>query len=212
MTIQTINIGNVVNDGLGDDLRTAFQKVNSNFSTLGAELAITVVDAGAGSGVSLFKAKVDSELQFKTLSQGRYIELTDTGDSIYIKNNAPDAFFKFDTDSGVITAGTGNTLGHITIQGAAASNSITGRKDIEVTTNGTSILYVKNTIPVVDILTIFDFGPITEVGPENDPNPGAPNPNMYNNVLQFAISNSNVDFGTITLPGRLNLDCGFVTI
>ena len=27
MTIQTINIGNVVNDGLGDDLRTAFEKV-----------------------------------------------------------------------------------------------------------------------------------------------------------------------------------------
>jgi hypothetical protein len=34
MTIQTINIGNVVNDGLGDDLRTAFEKVNANFADL----------------------------------------------------------------------------------------------------------------------------------------------------------------------------------
>ena len=34
MAIQTINIGNIVNDKLGDDLRTAFQKVNANFSAL----------------------------------------------------------------------------------------------------------------------------------------------------------------------------------
>ena len=34
MTIQTINIGNVVNDGLGDNLRSAFQKVNDNFAEL----------------------------------------------------------------------------------------------------------------------------------------------------------------------------------
>ncbi len=34
MAIQTINLGNVVNDGLGDDLRTAFQKVNANFTEL----------------------------------------------------------------------------------------------------------------------------------------------------------------------------------
>jgi hypothetical protein len=41
MAIQTINIGNVVNDGLGDDLRTAFQKVNANFTALDAELSVT---------------------------------------------------------------------------------------------------------------------------------------------------------------------------
>ena len=34
--IQTINIGNLVNDGTGDDLRTAFEKVNSNFTNLDA--------------------------------------------------------------------------------------------------------------------------------------------------------------------------------
>lgn len=36
MAIQTINLGNYANDGTGDDLRTAFQKVNSNFTELGA--------------------------------------------------------------------------------------------------------------------------------------------------------------------------------
>jgi hypothetical protein len=34
MTIDTINLGNYANDGTGDDLRTAFTKVNSAFETL----------------------------------------------------------------------------------------------------------------------------------------------------------------------------------
>jgi len=34
MTIQKVNIGSVVNDGTGDDLRTAFVKANNNFDEL----------------------------------------------------------------------------------------------------------------------------------------------------------------------------------
>jgi hypothetical protein len=34
MTIQKVNIGSVVNDGTGDDLRTAFVKANNNFDQL----------------------------------------------------------------------------------------------------------------------------------------------------------------------------------
>ena len=34
MAIQTINIGNIANDGTGDDLREAFIKVNNNFTEL----------------------------------------------------------------------------------------------------------------------------------------------------------------------------------
>ena len=30
MSIETINIGNIANDGTGDDLRSAFIKVNNN--------------------------------------------------------------------------------------------------------------------------------------------------------------------------------------
>jgi len=34
MTIQTINIGSSANDGTGDQLRTAFDKINDNFGEL----------------------------------------------------------------------------------------------------------------------------------------------------------------------------------
>ena len=67
MPIQTINIGNYANDSTGDDLRTAFQKVNANFT----ELAVTAsVGNGAnlGSGTGIFKDKNLTTLQFKTLT------------------------------------------------------------------------------------------------------------------------------------------------
>ena len=38
--IQTINLGSYANDGSGDDLRTAFKKVNENFALLGTDIPI----------------------------------------------------------------------------------------------------------------------------------------------------------------------------
>ena len=34
MAKQTVNIGTIVNDGTGDDLRTSFDKINDNFKRL----------------------------------------------------------------------------------------------------------------------------------------------------------------------------------
>ena len=65
MTIlQTINIGNYENDGTGDDLRVAFQKVNNNFSNLSNDVT-NAVNVGAGAGV--FSQKSNTVLQFKSL-------------------------------------------------------------------------------------------------------------------------------------------------
>lgn len=40
MAIQTINLGSYANDGSGDDLRTAFNKVNANFALLGTDIPL----------------------------------------------------------------------------------------------------------------------------------------------------------------------------
>jgi hypothetical protein len=40
MAIQTIKIGQYANDGSGDDLRTAFTKVNANFALLGTDIPV----------------------------------------------------------------------------------------------------------------------------------------------------------------------------
>ena len=190
MTIQTINIGNVVNDGLGDDLRTAFQKVNANFTDLSAQLTITAVNVN-NTGVGVFKEKVGAELRFKKLVSGTKMLLTDTDDSIVVNNTAPDAFIRIDTDAGVMLA---STHQQITIAGAAAPGSVTSVKDIEVNAFGSTIS-IKTVIPVTDILTSYDFGAIT---------------GTLNNSMQALFSASNMDFGTITLPGRFDLDCGSI--
>ena len=58
MTIQTINIGALANDGTGDDLRAAFLKVNNNFNELDLrdDESTTVSNIGTG-GNSVFKQR-----------------------------------------------------------------------------------------------------------------------------------------------------------
>ena len=188
MTIQTINIGNVVNDGLGDDLRTAFQKVNANFSTLSSSLTITAVNIGT-TGVGVFKEKAGTELQFKNLVSGTKMLLDETADSIIVNNTAPDAFITFDTNSGTMLA---STHQQITLSGGPSTGSTTSRNDIEVSTFGSTV-YFKTIVPVTDIVQSYDFGTIT---------------GEYTNAIQFALASSNIDFGTVNLPGRMDLDCG----
>jgi hypothetical protein len=192
MTIQNINIGNVVNDGLGDDLRTAFEKVNANFADLSTQLTITVGSAQT-SGISLYKNKVGSQLIFKNLVAGTKMTLDDTGSAVIFNNTSPDAFTRFETNSGNIVAGVGNASA-ITLSGTPAPGNVTGRSDIEVTTSG-SYVYFKTIVPVTDILTVYDFGTIS---------------GDFTNAMQLALSAANIDFGTIDFPGRIDIDCGSI--
>ena len=195
MTIQTINIGNVVNDGLGDDLRTAFQKVNANFTELNSTLTVTAANLGE-TGTGIFKEKVGTELQFKSLVPGNYVAFDENNDVIEIRNTMPDSFWRIDTNGTPIIAGTNNSRGHITFSGSSAPGSTTSRSDIEVTTFGSTV-YFKTIIPVTDILTSYDFGVIN---------------GSFNNSMQTLYAASNMDFGTISLPSRVDLDCGGILV
>jgi archaellum component FlaF (FlaF/FlaG flagellin family) len=190
MTIQTINIGNVVNDGLGDDLRTAFEKVNANFSDLSTQLTITATNVGTV-GVGVFKEKVGADLRFKKLVSGTKMLLNENTDTVTVNNTAPDSFIRIDTDAGAMLA---STYQQITMAGTAAPGSTTSRKDIEVTAFGSTVSF-KTIIPVTDILTSYDFGTIN----------GA-----YTNAVQVALQSANIDFGTVLLPGRIDIDCGAI--
>ena len=53
MAKQVINIGSVANDGTGDPLRTAFDKVNDNFTELYSDDAGDVNSVNAGTGISV---------------------------------------------------------------------------------------------------------------------------------------------------------------
>lgn len=185
MTIQTINIGNVVNDGLGDDLRTAFQKVNANFAGLSAELTITGRNLGA-SGATVFKQKNGTQLEFRNLVAGNKMQFTETADSVIVDSTAPDSFTRIDTNAGYVTANNVNA-GHITLQGG---------RDVDVTTLGNTIT-VNTILPVTRILSTFDFGPIGS---------------NFITTTQLALAFANIDFGTITTSSLINVDSGSLTI
>jgi hypothetical protein len=67
MTILPILLGNYANDGTGDDLRTAFDKVNQNFASLSTSVAVAN-GYNLGPGVGVFADKNLTNLEFKTLT------------------------------------------------------------------------------------------------------------------------------------------------
>jgi hypothetical protein len=179
MAIQTINIGNAVNDGLGDDLRTAFQKVNANFTELNSSLTVTASNAGS-TGEGVFKQKVGANLEFKRLSAGTKILLDGRADDIIINNTQPDAFVRIDTESGVVNAS--NNI-NLTIQGG---------NDVSVTAEN-NVISINTVLDLNSILTNIDFGDLSST-------------TLF--PTQVALDAANVDFGTIVNPGRITLNFG----
>ena len=76
MAIQLIDIGQVANDGSGDDLREAFIKVNQNFEELDLrdDEQTTASNIGGAGGVGVFSNRVNYDLQFKKLESRRCLE------------------------------------------------------------------------------------------------------------------------------------------
>lgn len=178
MAIQTINIGNVVNDGLGDDLRTAFEKVNSNFLELGEGFTTIARNIGL-TGQGIFAQKVDNELQFKNLVGGDNVTLSSTNESIIINASSDEVF------TTIITANDSSSIlsrdfPEITFEGA---------NGLEITSSGSTI-----TFGIADLeISNYDFGSFN---------------GDYSNAISFLFAASNIDFGTIEKPGSLNLDLG----
>jgi hypothetical protein len=67
MAIKTINLGNYANDGTGDDLRTAFVKVNENFASIAGEVNIASA-ANIGGGIGVFAQRTEATLDFKSFT------------------------------------------------------------------------------------------------------------------------------------------------
>jgi len=192
MAIQTINIGNLVNDGLGDDLRTAFQKVNANFTALDSELSVSgknVPETVNGEGI--FKQKNGLDLEFKKLVAGNNkILLSSTTDTVVISNNTPDAFTKIITESGIASAvPSGTSVSANTVLTMQGGNNLT-------VTSSNNVITIDTDLPITNILTNVDFGPLS---------------NDYDSVVQFNLSASNIDFGLITVPSRISINFGTVT-
>lgn len=181
--VQTVNIGNQVNDGLGDDLRTAFEKVNANFASLSNSLTITAVNIGTtGQGVAA--GSEGNELKFKNLVGGTKITLDGTPNSIVINATQPDAFATIFTpiDSSSISAA---VHPEITFEGAGG---------LEVTSNGSTVTFGLSGAGIPSV-SAYDFGPLD---------------GQYTSTASLLLAASNIDFGSVTTPGSLNFNLGSI--
>lgn len=85
MTLKQINIGGYANDGTGDDLRTAFTKVNENFIAIDSNITISN-GKNLGIGVGLFAQRQSSMLAFKSLvSRDNSVIITATNESVNLQ-------------------------------------------------------------------------------------------------------------------------------
>lgn len=137
MALQTINIGQFVNDGTGDDIRTAFQKINANFDELDLQGGQSNTISNIGTGIGLYKEKIGVDLRLKTLKSGTGINITNAANELTIENNAP-KIVTIVTNSGSISANSTNQS--ISIVGAGGVTTSTTGTILTITGSPTQLI------------------------------------------------------------------------
>jgi len=137
MAIETINVGNIANDGTGDDLREAFIKVNNNFTDVDSRLTTLPIDGeNLGSGQGVYASKDESTLQFKSLVAGSNVTLTSTSNHVTINAAGGIPNYFIISDNGTITI-SGQTTAIVGDPGSPITTRVTGDTlFIEMATSG----------------------------------------------------------------------------
>lgn len=137
MAIQSINVGNIANDGTGDDLREAFIKVNDNFVEVDSKLSQVPISATnrGQSGEGIYAQTVNNILEFKKLSPGQNITLTSNNDVVIIDSAGGLSDFLVLTDNGSLTVD-GSSAWTIAGGDNVSTRTSAGQLIIDVDANG----------------------------------------------------------------------------
>lgn len=107
MALKNINVGNFSNDGTGDDLRTAFVKVNDNFKELEFIQGQNNTISNIGAGIGLYKEKIGVDLRLKSLIAGDGIGLTNNANDVTI-TSLTNSIVTINTNTGTLTVSNPN--------------------------------------------------------------------------------------------------------
>lgn len=140
MAIQLINVGQVANDGTGDDLRESFIKINQNFEELDLRDDEQTTASNIGDiGVGVFSNRVNYDLQFKKLVAGSNINVTGTDNTIVF--DVPAIGLQqliLSTDTGSIIVEDGDTVN--IVGGTGIAVSVDGTGNIVITNQSSEIV------------------------------------------------------------------------
>lgn len=233
MAVELINVGQVANDGTGDDLREAFIKINQNFEELDLRDDEQTTASNLGeTGEGIFAQKINYDLQFKRLAAGTDISLTADDNQIIIDADAGIKSLTIDTDSESIVQNNdsasigikGGTGIETSVDGDAIvidnisvtdllsdpnprlSATLDAQDNDIINVNTVSGINVQSLIYGIDIREIetkvndlvidFDFGDIQQ---------------NIDSILEWLISSTDVDFGTIVTPDSRTVDLGLIS-
>ena len=234
MATKKINIGQLANDGTGDDIRTAFDKVNDNFVDLDARFPTASTGENLGPlGEGIFSSATNSSLSFKKIIGGDNITLTSSITGITI--TGPDSLDQLIvvSDNGTVTVARGQTM---SIQGTnGIATSVTGQNLYISATNGAVSADGAPTLsaglnannqniinggtvtasafngPVEGLVYGIDVRELQGAAGANAFDFGNLNP-TYLNLLDFLQKETDVEFGTFINPGTVTAEIDLGTI
>jgi hypothetical protein len=216
MAIQTINLGTYANDGTGDDLRSAFQKVNANI----LELASTVYGANIGS-VPPTSGVEEGELWWSTVDGRMYVYYS----GAWIDASPVDGFVTYDISAETVTGGAalrlnGTDLSTDEIKFASGTNITVARTDANTITlssesytgNVTGNLTGNADTVTNGIYTTSSISALNDVD-TNTVTPTTGQALVWNgtNWVPGSVASGGggtLDFGTFTAPAGFTLDMG----
>ena len=232
MALNTINIGNIANDGTGDDLRTAFHKANENFEMLDQDLG-TLLVTGANLGVSgeaVYAGKTNNTLEFKKIQAGNNISLSSNNNSITIDSAGGITDIQVITENGSVTvdgsdafriqggnvlttrtANNGTVFIDLDDSGILAndtnptlSSSLQANsKDISNARDVYADKFIGSLEGVVHDIDIRDINAYFE----KSWNFGEFLP-TYSNLIDYVLGNTDIDMGTFEEPAEFDIETG----
>jgi len=220
MAIQVINVGNLANDGTGDDLREAFIKVNQNFDDLDLRAAnVEGANVGIG-GFTVFKEKTGNTLNFRALQPDPLapgtveFRVSDDGDTLFLKSTQATLVFTDGTNT--ITS---NVSEPIIFQGATNTGAVVTVNNSTKTVSVDSQL-VRESSPAVSATLNMQQNNIVNAGTINGINLSdvaaiatldfGSFDNTITSIIDYLNATIDVDFGTIADPVDVTLDEGLI--
>lgn len=238
MALKTINLGSQANDGTGDDLREAFEKVIFNFNDLDSRSpeATTVTNLGSGEGI--FSNITNADIRLKSIVAGDNVTLVADGNSIRVDVNAGVTQFDVQGDVGSYTITEGGTIditGGRLIRTETVGNSLQIESEAlgsvsddlnpvlgaSLNANGHNITSAGtinasqlqgplngNVTGLVHGIDIRDLNQYREGA--NSWDFGSISPTNITNIFDWVFTQFDIDFGTIITPTPKNLSAGTI--
>jgi hypothetical protein len=178
--IEEINLGNVVNDGTGDDLREAFRKVKDSVEFLFNNGLAPTSGQNIGAGQGLFINKVNDVFRFRSIQDVDPIRLVVNPDQSISLDFYPESSVDFN-EQDIVNIGTliGNVEGNL-IGTVTGPNELLGSQPVNVSVLNRQV----NT---------FDYGAMRPT---------------FTDPISYLLFEIGTDMGTFTNPSPVSIDAG----